>query len=185
VNNHDKMNEMIRMYDMLERDTYDLGTTIHFDKRNLDTFGMRIYNLLFLSCNLFEIAAKEIAGINTRMNNWKKEPKIRKFSNVEMTLVQMNYKFKPLEALGEANEKDRNLTWWQGYTSVKHDITLIHNASLRNLIHALASAGLLVVHILDERAWSIQEQENRLVFRENKHSVLFENFYLPVITIAE
>ena len=184
MNKYDKMNEMIRMYDMLEKDTNDLGSTIHFDKRNLDTFGMRIYNLLFLSCNLFEVAAKEIAGINTDMNDWKNEPKICLFSNVELTLIPMDYLFKPFEALGKKNVEDRNLTWWQGYNSIKHDITQIHNASLRNLIHALGSARLLVENVLNERTRSIQEQEHKLVFRQDKQSLLFENLHLPSIIIA-
>ena len=51
---------MIRMYYSLENDTNELGLTIHFDERNLDTFGLRVYTLLFMSCNLFELAAKEI-----------------------------------------------------------------------------------------------------------------------------
>ena len=116
-----KIDNIFRMYGMLESDTNDLGSTIHFDKRNLSTFGMRVYNLFFLSCNLFEVVAKEIAGKSTNMKNWKINNEICALSDTEMTLVPMNYKFKPLEALGEVDVNKRKLTWWQGYNSVKQE----------------------------------------------------------------
>ena len=140
---------MVRMYNLLENDTNDLGSIIYFDKRNLDTFGIRIYNLLFLSCNLFEYVAKEIvkgkSGItDSGMNTWKKDPFICRISENELTFIQMGFKFKPMEALGCANVNNRNLKWWQDYNSVKHDLSDIHKATLLNLIYALGSAGLLI-----------------------------------------
>jgi len=153
------------MYNMLESDTNDLGSTIHFDKRNLATFGIRVYNLFFMSCNLFELVAKEIAGDpESDMGTWKKEPLICQYSKVELTFLPMGYKFKPLEALGEVEVNKRNLTWWQDYNSVKHDLTQIQKASLRNLIYALCSAGLLVSHVVDGTY---------------KPSVLFDGLLLP------
>jgi len=150
---------------MLESDTNDLGSTIHFDKRNLATFGIRVYNLFFMSCNLFELVAKEIAGDpESDMGTWKKEPLICQYSKVELTFLPMGYKFKPLEALGEVEVNKRNLTWWQDYNSVKHDLTQIQKASLRNLIYALCSAGLLVSHVVDGTY---------------KPSVLFDGLLLP------
>ncbi|HJH27425.1 MAG TPA: hypothetical protein C5S37_11860 [Methanophagales archaeon] len=162
---------MLRMYNMLESDTNDLGSTIHFDKRNLDTFGIRVYNLFFMSCNLFELAAKEIAGSGkSDMNTWKKVPEICQFSDSEMTFLPMGYKFKPLKALGEVDVNKRNLTWWQEYNSVKHDLTQIQKASLRNLIYALCSAGLLVSHVVDIEVRAIQMP-----------SVMFDGLLLPSI----
>jgi hypothetical protein len=68
---------MIRMYYSLEHDTNELGSTIHFDERNLDTFGIRVYNLLFISCNLFELAAKEtVCDPESTMKTRKKNPRI-------------------------------------------------------------------------------------------------------------
>jgi len=165
-----KYYNMIRMYNILESDTNDLGSTIHFDERNLPTFGMRIYNLFFMSCNLFEVAAKEIAGIDSDMRKWKNDRLIRQYSTHEMTFLPMGYKFKPLEALGEVDVNKRNLTWWQDYNSVKHDLTQIDKATLRNLIYALCSAGLLVSHVVAMEVRSIQKQ-----------SVLFDGLYLPDI----
>lgn len=144
--------ELVRMYNLLENDTNDLGSTIHFDEKNLKTYGIRIYNLLFLSCNLFECAAKEIvnekSGIikdeSNNMNMWKKDQFIRRISENELTFIPMTFKFKPMEALGYADLKDRNLKWWKDYNSVKHDLSEIHKATLQNLIYALGSAGLLV-----------------------------------------
>jgi hypothetical protein len=156
------------MYNILESDTNDLGSTIHFDERNLNTFGIRVYNLLFMSCNLFEVAAKEMAGIKTTMEDWKKVLEICQFSDSEMTFLPMGYKFKPLEALGEVDVNERNLTWWQDYNSVKHDLTQIQKASLRNLIYALCSAGLLVSHVVVKEVRAIQ-----------KPSVLFDGLFLP------
>ena len=158
---------MLRTYNILESDTNDLGSTIHFDKRNLDTFGIRVYNLFFMSCNLFELVAKEIVGDpESDMGTWKKEPLICQYSKVEITFLPMGYKFKPLEALGEVDVKKRNLTWWQDYNYVKHDLTLIQKASLRNLIYAICSAGLLV---------------SQVVRRDGvyKRSVLFDGLYFP------
>ena len=140
------------MYNHLENDANDLGSIIHFDEKNLKTFGIRIYNLLFLSCNLFEYAAKEIvnekSGIikdeSNNMNMWKKDQFIRRISENELTFIPMTFKFKPMEALGYADLKDRNLKWWKDYNSVKHDLSEIHKATLQNLIYALGSAGLLV-----------------------------------------
>jgi len=154
---------------MLESDTNDLGSTIHFDKRNLATFGIRIYNLFFMSSNLFELAAKEIAGDpESDMGTWKKEPLICQYSKVELTFLPMGYKLKPLEALGEVDVNKRNLTWWQDYNSVKHDLTLIQKATLQNLIYALCSAGLLASHVVDTEIRAIQ-----------KPSVLFDGLFLP------
>ena len=190
----DKYYNMVRMYNILESDTNDLGSTIHFDERNLDTFGIRVYNLFFMSCNLFELVAKEMAeetveGIvkkkieekgmketrarkETRndMNVWKKVRVICQFSDHEITFIPMSYKFKPLGALGEVDENDRKLTWWQDYNSVKHDLTQIDKATLRNLIYALCSAGLLVSHVVVFEIRSIQKQ-----------SMLFDSLHLPYI----
>ena len=164
-----KYYNLVRMYNILESDTNDLGLTIHFDKMNLNCFGMRIYHLLFMSCNLFEVAAKEIAGPDkSDMKTWKKVPVIRQYSDHELTFLPMGYKFKPLEALGEVDVNKRKLTWWDDYNSVKHDLTQIQKASLRNLIYALCSAGLLVNHIVDTEIRAIQ-----------KPSVLFDGLFLP------
>jgi len=56
----------------------------------------------------------------------------------------MNYKFKPMEALGNEKIEDRKLIWWKDYNSVKHNLSDIHKATLRNLIYALSSTGLLL-----------------------------------------
>jgi len=191
----DKYYNLIRMYRILESDTNDLGSTIHFDKRNLDTFGIQVYNLFFMSCNLFEVAAKEMAEktveeivkkkieekgmketrarkeIRNDMSVWTKVSMIRQFSDHELTFIPMDYKFRPLEALGEVDVNDRNPTWWQDYNSVKHDLTQIDKATLRNLIYALCSAGLLVRHVVFIRGVrAIQEQ-----------SMLFDSLHLPSI----
>ncbi len=191
--NVNKYYNMVRMYNILESDTNDIGSTIHFDKRNFDCFGIRIYHLLFMSCNLFELVAKEMAEETVKdmvkkkvedkgmgeaharketpnnMNVWKVVPTIRQFSSGEITFLPTGYKFNPLKALGEADINKRNLTWWQDYNSVKHDLTQIHNATLRNLIHALCSAGLLVSHIVVIGG----------VRATHKRSVLFGGLYLP------
>ena len=140
---------MVRMYNLLENDTNDLGSIIHFDEKNLETFGIRTYNLLFLSCNLFEYAAKEIvkekSGItDSNMNTWKKDLTIRRISENELTFIPMNFKLKPMDEFGFTDVNDRKLEWWQDYNSVKHDFSKIYKATLRNLIYALCSAGLLV-----------------------------------------
>jgi len=181
------------MYNILESDTNDIGSTIHFDKRNFDCFGIRIYHLLFMSCNLFELVAKEMAEETVKdmvkkkvedkgmgeararketpnnMNVWKVVPTICQFSSGEITFLPTGYKFNPLKALGEADINKRNLTWWQDYNSVKHDLTQIHNATLRNLIHALCSAGLLVSHIVV--IGGVRTTYHR--------SVLFDGLFLP------
>ena len=161
---------MIRMYYSLENDTNELGSTIHFDKGNLDTFGLRVYNLLFMSCNLFEHAAKEICGPKSFMNTWKENPRICLYSRVELTFIPMGCKFKPKGALGENDVKKRNLAWWQDYNSVKHDLTQIHKATLRNLIYALGSAGLLVSEIA---------RPPMGMFCTSKRSVLFDYLAFP------
>ena len=166
-----KYYNMLRMYNMLECDTNDLGSTIHFDKRNLDTFGIRVYNLFFMSCNLFELVAKEIAGDSeSDMGTWKKKTLICQYSKVELTFLPMGYKFKPLEALGEVDVNKRNLTWWQDYNSVKHNLTLIQKATLQNLIYALGSAGLLVSDI---------SRPPIGVIYSSRRSVLFDGLHFP------
>jgi hypothetical protein len=157
----------------LESDTNDLGSTIHFDKKNLDIFGIRVYHLLFMSCNLFELVAKEIAGDpDSDMGTWKTPPRVCQYSKVELTFLPMGYKFKPLEALGEADVNKRNLTWWQDYNSVKHNLTLIRKATLQNVIYALCSAGLLVSDI---------SRPPIGVIYSIKRSVLFDGLYFPSI----
>ena len=136
---------MIKIYLSLENKTNDLGLVIQFDKRNFNTFGIEIYNLLFLSCNLFERLAKEISKDNkSNMNNWKQNEKICMHSDEELIFTPMNYKFKPMEALGNEKIEDRSLFWWQDYNSVKHNLSEIHKATLCNLIYALSSTGLLL-----------------------------------------
>ena len=169
-----RYSDMVRMYYLLENDTDDLGSIIHFDKRNLDTFGIRIYNLLFLSCNLFEYAAKEIVKekskiIKSNMNTWKKDPYIIEISENELTFIPVGCKFKPMEGLLDTNVEDRKLTWWQDYNSVKHDLSKIHKASLRNLIYALGSAGLLVNYATNDV---------RSLTGIGKQSILFDGLYV-------
>ena len=139
---------MIKIYLSLENKTNDLGLIIHFDEKNFDTFGIEIYNLLFLSCNLFERLAKKICNDNgSKMDIWKQNKKIREYSNEELTFIPMDYKFKPMEALGNEKIKDRKLIWWKDYNSVKHNLSDIHKATLRNLIYALSSTGLLLSRV--------------------------------------
>ena len=165
------------MYNHLENDANDLGSIIHFDEKNLKTFGIRIYNLLFLSCNLFEYAAKEIVNeksgiIPDKFNNmktWKEDQFIRRISENELTFIPMTFKFKPMEALGCADLKDRNLKWWKDYNSVKHDLSEIHKATLQNLIYALGSAGLLVNYATNNV---------RSLIGIGKQSLLFDGLYV-------
>ena len=161
---------MIRTYQLLEKDTNDLGSIIHFDEKNLDAFGIRIYTLIFLSCNLFESAAKEITQKNeSDMSDWKSHPKIRQYSKFEMTFIPMGFKFKPLEELGYSDEKKRKLIWWQEYNNTKHELSSqINKATLRNLIYALGSTGLLVSDVANNNIRGISNQ-----------SILFDGLYFP------
>ena len=168
-----KYSDMVRIYNILEKDTNDLGSIIHFDERNLDTFGIRVYNLLFMSCNLFELAAKEIVikssgKMKSDMKDWKLDPIICQFSENKLTFEPMGYDFKPMEALGCVKTDDRKLTWWKDYNSVKHNLANIDKATLRNLIYALSSAGLLTSYIShsDDTCGS-------------HRSILFDGLYLP------
>lgn len=163
-----KYHNIARMYNILERDTNDLGSIIHFHENNLGTFGLRIYILLFMSCNLFEVIAKEIEGPDTNMNNWKESTTICKFSDRSDTFIPMNYELKPLEALGEKDVNRRKLTWWDDYNSVKHDLLQIDKATLKNLIHALYSAGVLVGYLSKEKGIGYF-----------KKSALFEKLFIP------
>lgn len=136
---------MIKIYLSLENKTNDLGLVIQFDKENFGTFGIEIYNLIFLSCNLFERLAKEISKDNkSNMNNWKQNENIRIYSEEELTFIPMDYKFKPMEALGNKEIEDRSLFWWRDYNLVKHNLSEINKATLCNLIYALSSTGLLL-----------------------------------------
>ncbi|NJD03504.1 MAG: hypothetical protein FIA99_13130 [Ruminiclostridium sp.] len=170
-----KYSDMIRMYNILEKETDDLGSIIHFDEKNLDTFGIRVYNLLFMSCNLFELAAKEIVKSTSEitessMNVWKINPIICQYSKTELTFIPMGLKFKPMETLGYANIETRVLGWWKEYNLVKHNLSHIHKATLRNLIYALGSAGLLVSQIA----------RPEYMYRVER-SILFDSLYMPCI----
>ena len=185
---------MIRMYNILEKDTNELGSIIHFDKKNHKVFGIRIYHLLFMSCNLFEVAAKKLTDDNfdaivqmkisegksianarreTKKNNmdvWKLVQIIRQYSDQKLVFIPIGCEFKPLEELGESEINSRNITWWQDYNSVKHDLSKIEKATLRNLIYALSSAGLLL---------------SQLAHPEGIHpvnrSILFNGLFIPDI----
>lgn len=164
---------MVRIYNILEKDTNDLGSIIHFDERNLDTFGIRVYNLFFMSCNLFELAAKEIVkrtsgNTESKMRDWKLDPIICQYSEVELMFEPMGFNFKPMEALGSAKIDDRILIWWKQYNSVKHNLSHIDKATLRNLIYALSSAGLLTSHIAHPDG----------MYGVNR-SILFDGLYIP------
>lgn len=136
--------DMVRMYNTLEKDTNDLGSTIHFDHKNFNTFGIRVYHLFFLACNLFEQAAKEIENNrDSNMGHWKRNPNICR-SKDELIFIPTGFKFKPMMGLGITFPEHRRLSWWEDYNSVKHDLSQIHKATLRNLIYALGSAGILV-----------------------------------------
>ncbi|MCZ7384410.1 MAG: hypothetical protein O8C63_06635 [Candidatus Methanoperedens sp.] len=155
---------------MLEKDTNDLGTTIHFDQKNFNTFGLRVYNLFFLACNLFENAAKEIErNPNSDMGDWKKNPTISGLSETVLTFKPTGYKFKPLKGLGYRFVRYRTLTWWNDYNSTKHELSL-HKATLQNLIFALGSAGILVEIIAFPGG-----------ITGSNPSILFGNVYIPEI----
>lgn len=161
--------ELVRMFHMLEKDTNDLGTTIHFDQKNFNTFGFRVYNLFLSSCNLFEYAAKEIAcDSKSSMRQWKINPTISGLSDTELIFLPMHYKFKPLKGLGYRFENHRTLSWWNDYISAKHGLSL-HKATLMNLIFALGSAGKLVDKVF---------RGSNKTFHQ---SILFGNVYIPDI----
>lgn len=104
------------------------------------------------------------------MGDWKLDPLIQQFSKDELTFGPMGFNFKPMEALGSAKEDDRNLVWWQDYNLVKHNLAHIDKATLRNLVYALSSAGLLTSYIARSH-----------VGMEVKRSTLFDRLYMPDI----
>jgi len=103
------------------------------------------------------------------MNTWKEDPYIIEISENELTFIPVECKFKPMEGLLDTNVEDRKLTWWQDYNSVKHDLSKIHKASLRNLIYALGSAGLLVNYATNDV---------RSLTGIGKQSILFDGLYV-------
>ena len=136
---------IVSMYKMLENDLLTIQEYIYFHPDNLKTYSFRLYNLLFLSCNIFEICAKRIDGkTKSDMNTWKINDKITRRHTSELNLIQMDYKFKPLEKLGEDNPKKRVLNWWKAYNNVKHGLHNINDANLENVIHASGAAGILI-----------------------------------------
>lgn len=50
--NRDEKKHLIQMYKMLENDLQKISEYVHFHSDNLNTYSLRFYNLLFLSCNV-------------------------------------------------------------------------------------------------------------------------------------
>lgn len=130
---------------MLEDDIINTSQYVHFHKDNLDTFSLKLYTQLFLSANIFERCITHIR--NTKRGNfgtWKKDSRITNKYKRTITIIQMDYSFQPLLNFGEKNIKDRKLEWWSAYNHVKHSLTNLNEATLKNVLHAAASAGILV-----------------------------------------
>jgi hypothetical protein len=139
----DKKN-IVYLYRMLEDEILKTRQYIHFHEDNLDTYSLELYNQLFLSASIFERCAINIIGKKSKMDSWKKHQTIISCHNKEVTIVDMNFTFKPLSQFGETEILNRKLPWWDSYNGVKHSLTNLQNASLRNVLFASASAGILV-----------------------------------------
>ena len=134
-----------RSYLLLEKDAISLENTVSFHRDNLNTFGLKIYNLLFLSCNLFETMAKEVCGnFESNMVVWRENPIIRNISRHTYTVMPMGYEFRPFGSFAETDPGNRSPQWWRDYNSVKHNLLNLHLATLDNMLQSLCSAGILV-----------------------------------------
>ena len=141
--NHKK--DIVALYKILEDDIITTSQHVHLHENNLKTFSLRLYNELFLSANIFERCCRHIENNKKHgMNKWKVNPEITRFSNESIRMIQMDYEFQPLLPFSEADEKKRILPWWQAYNNVKHSLTNLDKASLKNVLDASASAGILI-----------------------------------------
>ena len=139
----DKKN-IVALYKILEDDILATSQHIHLHPDNLNTFGLKLYTQLFLSANIFERCCTHLIGKKAKMPTWRKSPEITRYYAATITIIQMDYTFQPLIQFGEDDENNRVLPWWSSYNRVKHSLTKLDDATLENVLHAAASAGILV-----------------------------------------
>ncbi len=170
-----KYRQMVRMYHDLEDKLHSIGQIIQFDKRNLETFGLGFYNILFLSCNLFEMCAKEVTervtgNDSSDMGDWKTIQAILQFSTHQHRFIEMDYNIVPFKEFQNDELKDRKLQWWSAYNDVKHNLANIEHATLKNVINSVCAAGMMVNYII----------ATAIGLTPLKPSKLFTDLFIPV-----
>jgi len=156
--------ELIDCYCYIEHRLNKVRDIIAFKDENETAFGWEFYNIIFLSCSLFEICMKKyINNDEGDMNVWKKNSEWLRFvSDKKIKFHPMYKEIIPFSEFHELNmifnsgkvisEKDKetiikdfSLFWWNAYNDCKHDfINNFEKACLKNAIYSLGAAGIMV-----------------------------------------
>ncbi len=142
---------LCRAYKILENDLKELFNYVEPCCENLNTFSLRLYELLLRACTEFETNCKRILEDNGYVfgtNN----PDIRDYCKVNQATRLSEYEveidywrpnskvFKPFADWSNGH----SLEWYSAYNHVKHDRqNKFDNACLKNVINAVA--GVLII----------------------------------------
>jgi len=167
--NIDFLNMINNNYHYLETELSALNNTIYFDNNNLSVFGVKTYQMILSSANLFEQCAKRLARNDySSMTEWKKTRKINEMADIDIMFLPINgMKLDHVKSLSLSSPKTPE--WWDVYNDIKHRFSF-KNASLENALNSIASAGLIVNEVTKE-----MDQKNDIFAPEE--SKLFWEIY--------
>lgn len=153
---------LVRSYRLLESDLAETFKTIEPDDRNLEAFGIRLYEILFRACTEIETYCKSILranGADDPSNGWNRihyaklatplrlgeySVRVPSWTSTTPSSASGSKKlgFRPFDGWGDESKAP---DWWSAYNSVKHDRSeKLDNATLGRATVSVAACQILL-----------------------------------------
>lgn len=161
-----------RNYEYIENQLNQLLFEIQYN--SYESFGLKIFNILFFSANLFEQMSKLLLGIPEKIkegnklrypiiNDYMVEEIKNLLNNKIFFILDPNHEMKSFNSFIDQQSPE----WWKIYNTVKHNIKEIHNCKLEQVYQSLSSCKLLIDEI--NRKWN----DYQITPYNDKESIFF------------
>src|SRR3972149_5231751 len=142
---------LIRAYRIIEKDLIRILDFIEPSNANLSTYSHRLYEILLRACTEFETNCKGILEANEysksgycNISDYCKINASSRLSDYELRIGIWHDDKKTFRPFSDWAEKDKSLSWYQDYNTVKHNRSgQFKLAKLENVLMAIS--GVLVL----------------------------------------
>jgi hypothetical protein len=191
------MNIFFPIYQKLESELVDLSFYIAFTESNLQTYSIKIADLLLRTvseCENIMSAICKREGIQFRRSFVKFQEYLDKLNQIYMLNAKIvHFIYKNADVVNcisktpfyqEEETLNRNITdWYNAYNKIKHDrVDNFEKANLKNLIEAMSGLFLLnIIHADEEFIETENRDFSKFVTKINSVSNVFKVLSLPIM----
>ena len=166
-------------YQLLEKEFLETTLYVELDTANYSTYSNAYLKLLLTLGSEVDNALRELSGLTGRSNiSAYAQFVLNKYPNIVNQVVKTtigNIKLTPF--LGwSISQPSQTLSFWNAYNEIKHDrVTNLHNASLANVLNALAGLYVIEMYRLKELYDSDPNADNSFP-KEDSELLILDNW---------